>query len=148
MFAEDAMEIRVDTVTLDLGIMAIGASRQLDEILIAMILGEAEADADGNEDNEYSGQANEQEDSSNNPNLPPEPKRMSLSNKCICNSNKCNNKSLKVSMVKNSDISHRHQVEEDEAVALLRVILEEENIIASLQEAKSLVSLSHLSKPI
>ncbi|ETN97831.1 hypothetical protein RFI_39695 [Reticulomyxa filosa] len=36
-----------------------------------MILEEAEADADGNEDNEYSDQANEQEDPLNNPNLLP-----------------------------------------------------------------------------
>ncbi|ETO04296.1 hypothetical protein RFI_33101, partial [Reticulomyxa filosa] len=67
MIAEEAMEDRVDTATLDLSTMAIGAARQL----IAMILEEAEADADGNEYNEYSDQANEQEDTLNNPNLLP-----------------------------------------------------------------------------
>ncbi|ETN97650.1 hypothetical protein RFI_39879, partial [Reticulomyxa filosa] len=81
MFAEEAMEGGVDPATLDLDTMAIGAARQLaitgrlDEMLIAMILGEAEADVDGNEDNEYSDQANEQEDPLesilNDPNLPP-----------------------------------------------------------------------------
>ncbi|ETO05343.1 hypothetical protein RFI_32048 [Reticulomyxa filosa] len=80
MFAEEAIEGGVDPATLDLDTMAIGAARQLaitgrlDEMLIAMILGEAEAGADGNED-EYGDQAKEQEDPLesilNDPNLPP-----------------------------------------------------------------------------
>ncbi|ETO17456.1 hypothetical protein RFI_19867 [Reticulomyxa filosa] len=82
-----------------------GAARQLDKMLIAMILGEADADADGNEDNEYSDQANEQEDPLNNPNLPPWAKDEAFIEQVYSNSNKCNNKNLKVSMVKNSDTS-------------------------------------------
>ncbi|ETN99964.1 hypothetical protein RFI_37494 [Reticulomyxa filosa] len=109
MLAEEVMEGRVDTVTLDKH-NGDWSRRQL----IAMILEEADDDADGNKDNEYSDQANEQEDPLKDSNLLPWAKEDAFVEQVY----------MQHQQQKFKNIPHGHQIEEDDAVALLRVILE------------------------